>query len=310
MCGQSRRLIAVTGPTASGKSSLALKLAVELAGEIVNCDSMQMVRGMDVGTAKPSPEEQKVVPHHLFDRVDPDGYFSAGKYMEEARATCEEIASRGRVPIVVGGTGLYLRALLEGIFQGPGRSDRIRRRLERISSSRGRDCLHRLLSRRDPATAAKTSAADEIRVIRALEVYYQTGEPISQLHGGREPFSGFEVRKLGIEIPREDLYGRINARVKEMFRTGLVEEVERLLAEGFKPDCKGFEAIGYRQVIAFLEGQLTIEEAIELVAMETRRYAKRQMTWFRKEQGINWIRHPGESFEAFERALEMLGQAG
>lgn len=301
-------LLAIVGPTASGKSTLAVRLALRLKGEIVNCDSMQMVRGMNIGTAKPSPSERQSVPHHLFDRVNPDEYFSAGQYMDEAREVCLEIAGRGRIPIVVGGTGLYLKAFLEGVFTGPGRSEELRSRLGRIAERRGNACLFRILQKHDPRAAERIPVADLVRLVRALEVFFLTGQSITSWQPDREPLIGFQVLKLGIRIARENLYDRINRRVTAMFKEGLVEEVEGLLATGYSIDSKGFEAIGYRHVAAFLQGELTEQEAVEKTCQETRRYAKRQMTWFRKDPGIKWLEFPGESSECFAAALEHLGK--
>jgi len=300
-------LIAVLGPTASGKSSLAIGLALRLDGEIINCDAMQLVSRMDIGTAKPDKSERDLVPHHLFDRIEPDEFYSAGRYMTDSRRLIREIVARGRVPIVVGGTGLYLRALLEGVFEGPGRSDTIRKRLRKIGDRRGPEYLHCLLRRRDPETAERVPAADQIRVMRSLEVYYLSGTPISRWKPQRQPLSGFHPVKLGIRLSREVLYARINRRVARMFHGGLLDEVRRLTRDGYGPDTKGFEAIGYRSALACLRGQIGLEEAIEETARDTRRYAKRQMTWFRREPDVHWIQHPGEDPEALQEALRIVG---
>jgi tRNA dimethylallyltransferase len=300
----------VIGPTSSGKSSLAVNLALELGGEIVNCDAMQMYRRMEIGTAKPTAEQRSIVPHHLYDTIEPDGYYDAGRYMTEGRETCERIAARGRLPIVVGGTGLYLRALLDGLFSGPGRSEAVRRRLRQIGERKGPGYLHRLLLRRDPMAAARIRPGDAVRIVRALEVYFTTGRRISELQPRRQPLEGFLVVKVGLNLPRDQLYDRINRRVAWMFEAGLVAEVEKLLEEGYSPDSKGFEALGYRHAIAFLRGDLTREEVILLTSRDTRRYAKRQMTWFRKEKDIHWISQPGEEPEALREALRIFGARG
>jgi tRNA dimethylallyltransferase len=301
-----KKLLTIVGPTSSGKSSLAVFLALEQGGEIINCDSMQMYRRMEIGTAKPTPAQKSAVPHHLYDTVDPDEYYDAGRYMIEAREVCEAIAVKGRLPIVVGGTGLYFRALLEGLFAGPGRSEDVRMRLRRIGERKGLDYLYRLLKLRDPVAAARIQPGDAVRVVRALEIYFTTGRPISELQPERAPLEGFSVVKLGLIVPREQLYDRINRRVAGMFEAGLVEEVKKLLEEGYPPDSKGFEALGYRHVISFLHGALTLQQAVELTSRDTRRYAKRQMTWFRKEKGIHWIGLPGEAPEALHEALRVL----
>ncbi len=299
-------LLVIAGPTASGKTSLALHLAKQLPGEIVNCDSMQMVRGLEVGTAKPTREERSRAPHHLFDIVDPEEFYSAGRYMSEARSICREIAARARVPIVVGGTGLYLRALLEGIFLGPGRTEPLRKRLKQMATRWGSDKLHRVLSRFDPASAEGIQPRDQIRVVRALEVYFVSGRPLGSQRSRRQPLEGFRVVKLALNPPREELYTRINKRVELMFEGGLIEEVKTLLRQGVPSDCKGFEAIGYRQVIRCLEHEIECAEALDLTARDTRRYAKRQLTWFRREPDLHWIEAFGHQKLALEEAVALL----
>ncbi len=302
--------MAVVGPTASGKSALALRAAEILGGEIVNCDAIQLYRGLDVGTAKPSLEERKRLPHHLYDLIGPAEPYSAGRYMVDARCVCSQIADRGGIPFVVGGTGLYLRVLLEGIFRGPGRSEVIRERLNRIAERKGVEYLHALLSLKDPAAGQRIQARDQLRIVRALEIYFSTGSRISQLQVRQQPLKGLAVLKLGLNLPRDILYGRINRRVARMFDEGFTEEVERLLDEGYRDDCKAFEALGYRYVLRVLRGELSQLEAIELTCRDTRRYAKRQMTWFRKEPQIRWIDFPGESPQALEQLLALAESSG
>jgi len=302
--------VAVVGPTASGKSALALRAAEILGGEIVNCDAIQLYRGLDVGTAKPSLEERKRLPHHLYDLIGPAEPYSAGRYMVDARCVCSQIADRGGIPFVVGGTGLYLRVLLEGIFRGPGRSEVIRERLNRIAERKGVEYLHALLSLKDPAAGQRIQARDQLRIVRALEIYFSTGSRISQLQVRQQPLKGLAVLKLGLNLPRDILYGRINRRVARMFDEGFTEEVERLLDEGYRDDCKAFEALGYRYVLRVLRGELSQLEAIELTCRDTRRYAKRQMTWFRKEPQIRWIDFPGESPQALEQLLALAESSG
>ncbi len=305
-----RLLVAVVGPTATGKSVVALRAAEILGGEIVNCDAMQVYRGLDIGTAKPSLEDRKRVPHHLYDLIDPADFYSAGRYMVDARCACSTITGRGAIPFVVGGTGLYLRVLLEGIFQGPGRSQAIRERLDRIVEKKGVAYLHRLLARKDPAAGQRIQARDQRRIVRALEIYFSTGSRISQLQDRKQPLEGLAVLKLGLNLPREVLYGRINRRVARMFDEGLTEEVRRLLDEGCGDDCKAFEALGYRYVLSVLRGELSQPEAIELTCRDTRRYAKRQMTWFRKEPQVRWIDSPGESQQALDQLLRLVESTG
>ncbi len=303
---QKPRLIAILGPTASGKSSLALQAAPILGGEIVNCDALQLHRLLEIGTAKPSREQREQIPHHLYDILDPDQYFSAGSYMVRARKVCREIASRRRVPIVVGGTGLYCKALLEGIFEGPGRSDVTRDRLREVARKKGTEYLYGLLKKKDPEAGKRIESGDLIRIIRALEIYFTTGKRISDLQPQRVPLEGFAIRKIGLNLPRSILYDRINRRVAEMFGAGLIEETQELLASGYSSDCKGFEALGYRQAVAVLRGELTREIAIELTQRDTRRYAKRQMTWFKREPEVCWISDPGEDRLALEKLLQLV----
>lgn len=286
-------LLVILGPTASGKSSLALDIASRLGGEIVNCDSMQMVRHLDIATAKPTRAERARVPHHLFDIIEPDGYFSAGLYMQTARAVCLEITARGHLPIVVGGTGLYIRALLQGLFEGPGARPRLRRRLEGLADRVGNDRLHALLSKRDPAAAARIEVGDRRRIVRALEVQMSSGRRISDLQKRTQEFDKYRVIKVGLRMEREVLYDRINCRVEQMFEAGLIAEVDRLLKRGFSPAAKGFEALGYREAIAVLQEGQSLDDAIGLTQRDTRRYAKRQLTWFRKEPDVHWLEGPG-----------------
>ena len=306
MPDKGKLLVAIVGPTSSGKSRLAFRAAQALNGEIVNCDSMQMYRLLEIGTAKPTPEQKGEIPHHLYDLLDPDEYFSAGRYMVEARKVCQEISECGKTPFVVGGTGLYLQALLEGVFEGPGRSQDIRERLNRIGDRKGSDYLYRLLERRDPAAADRIQAGDKVRVLRSLEIYLLTGRPISQLQQQRDPLKNLSILKIGLSLPRPILYDKINRRVSEMFHSGLIEEVQQLLAKGYRPDCKGFEALGYRHAVAVLDGESSQEEAIEKTQIETRRYAKRQMTWFRREKKVHWIEGPGEDASPLESLLKLV----
>ena len=307
---RSQRLLAILGPTASGKSSLAVNVARQVGGEIVNCDALQMRRYLTIGTAKPSHQERAIVPHHLFDKINPDESYSAGAYMKDSREICREIAARGMIPIVVGGTGLYLRVLLEGIFEGPEKSGELRSRLKRISKIKGTSCLYKMLKRKDPEAAARIQPNNLTRVIRALEVAFVTGRRISELQKSRKALQGFRVLKVGINVPREDLYDRINCRVESMFQAGLLEEVEAVLGMGYPSSSKGFEALGYRYAMGILSGEMSRAQAIELTQRDTRRYAKRQLTWFRREEDVVWLTGPGEDPAATTRVVKLLEGMG
>lgn len=281
--------VGIVGPTASGKSALAGLLVGRFGAEIVSCDALQVYRGMDIGTAKPAPHERGAIPHHMIDICDPDEDFTAGDYQRRARRILYDIRQRGRLPLVVGGTGFYFRALIEGLFDGPGRSEEIRRRLRRIAGRKGAAWLHRRLARIDPEAAARIAPADTARTVRAYEIYLVSGRPMSWWQNqARDALQGFRWLKLGISWPRPQLYERIDARVEEMFAHGLVAEVHRLLGR-YPKDCHAFTAIGYRQVILHLEGRLTLEQAVRETQQASRRYAKRQLTWFRADGEIVWL---------------------
>lgn len=282
--------VVVLGPTATGKSALGLVLAEELGGEIVNADALQVYRGLDVGTAKPTAEERARVPHHLLDVADPAERFSAGEFARQARGVIADIGSRGRRAIVVGGSGLYLRALLEGISPIPPGDREVRRRLRRRLEEQGLAALHEELARRDPATAARLPAGDRQRILRALEVVEASGTPLSEWIA-RRPYGAERLPavRLGLTLPRALLYDAIERRVARMVERGWVEEVERLLSGGFSPSAPAFQAIGYRQIARHVAGEWSLERALEETVRATRRYAKRQLTWFRKEPDILWL---------------------
>src|SRR3989442_10291972 len=303
-------LIAIVGATASGKSELALFLAEQLSGEIVNYDSVQIFRYLNIGAAKPTPEEQQRVPHHMIDVREPTEVFTAGDYQHEARAVIEDIRSRSKLPILVGGTGLYLRALTEGLFNGPARSSYWRNRLEMIGERKGRGHLHNLLMKLDPTAASRIAERDKPKIIRALEVRLETGKALSEHleEQPRQPLTGFTVRFIGLNPPREELYSRINDRVRRMFDNGLIQEVRQLPAKGIPPSAKPFEAIGYRHVIADLDSYIPDEETIRIIQRDTRRYAKRQMTWFRKQPDVTWFDGPGDSNEIKNKVYQFLQQ--
>ena len=282
-------LIVIVGPTASGKSALALRLAREHSGEIVSCDSLQVYRGLDIGSAKATAAERREVPHHLVDVVDPSEPFSAADYGRLGRQALADIAERGRLPIVAGGTGLYLRALLEGLFEGPSRDERLRRRLEGLAERFGAVRLHRVLRRADPVAAARIPAQDRVRVVRALEVLRATGRPISAHHAlGAESLAGFDVMTVGLGPERDRLRQRVESRTAEMFARGLLDEVRGLLARGYGPELRPLRAIGYRQAVAVVREEMDPESARRDIVTETMRYAKRQMTWFRHQSSPVW----------------------
>ncbi|HYL34546.1 MAG TPA: tRNA (adenosine(37)-N6)-dimethylallyltransferase MiaA [Bryobacteraceae bacterium] len=299
----------VLGPTGSGKSELGLRVARELGGEIVNCDSLQLYRGLDIGTAKVPETERQGVPHHLIDVIEPAQLFTAGEYARAARGVLCEIAVRGRTPVLVGGTGFYLRALLEGLSEGPQRDTALRDRLQRRENRRP-GSLHRILARLDPESASRIHPNDKNKTLRALEVRLLEGGPMSALFArGRAALAGFRPIRLGLDPPRELLYRRLDERTARMFERGLIEEVRGLLAAGVPPDAKPFESLGYRQALAVLQGRLTLPEAIASTQTETRRYAKRQMTWFRKEPHTHWLHGFGDTAPVLAEALEIIHAA-
>jgi tRNA dimethylallyltransferase len=299
----------VLGPTGSGKSDLAIRIALAVAGEVVNCDSLQVYRGFDIGTAKVPLNERRGVPHHLIDIVEPTGLFTAGDYARVAGAVLRDIAGQGRIPVVVGGTGFYLRGLLDGLSPGPTRNDDLRAEL--LSRARKRPgSLHRILKRLDPASAARIHPNDQNKIMRALEVRLLEGQPLSSLfERGRAPLSGFRPIKLGLSPPREMLFARLNTRTRGLFDHGLVDEVRRLLSAGVPLGSKPFESLGYKQALQVVQGQLTEFQAVESTQQETRRYAKRQITWFRKEQGVHWIEGFGDDPRVQAEALAIVERA-
>ncbi len=282
------RLVGIVGPTASGKSALALTLAQETQGEIVSCDSLQVYRGMDVGSAKPDESERSLVPHHLIDVAEPQELFSAAEYARLARRAIAEIAGRARLPILAGGSGLYLRALLEGLFPGPARDDALRTRLDSIARRKGREYLHRLLARVDPDAARSIRVRDQVRVIRALEVFVLTRQPLSGQQGrGQEPLRGYEILLVGLAPSRPELAERVERRTDAMLAGGLIEETRALLERGLG-GARPLQAIGYRQAAAVIQGRLTVQAARAEIIRDTMRYAKRQMTWFRHQAQVAW----------------------
>ena len=294
------------GPTGSGKSELAIEIALALNGEIVNCDSLQLYRRFDIGTAKVAAAAMRGVPHHLIDAMEPGELFTAGDYAKRARAILADIQQRRRIPVVVGGTGFYLRALLEGLFQGPSRDPALRNRLEH-REARKTGSLHRMLTRLDPEAAARIHSNDRNKLIRALEVRLLKGQAISQLFtAGRDPLTGFRPVKIGLNPPRTPLYERLDARAARMFQGGLIEEVRNILQSGVPREAKPFESLGYKQALQFIDGRATLEAALESTQLETRRYSKRQLTWFRKERDVHWIAGFGDDPAVRSEALAIV----
>ena len=295
--------VLLLGPTDSGKTALSLELARRFGGEIVSCDSVAVYRGMDLGTAKPTAEERERLPHHLIDVADPDQPFTAGEYSRQARTALREIAARGRLPIVTGGTGLYLRALTEGLFAGPERQQDLRLRLKRSRERHGEAWLHRLLVRLDPVSAARIHSNDAAKLIRAIEVCLTARKPLSEVMA-RDPLTGFRLLRIGLNPPRQALYDRLNRRCAEMFAAGIVEETRALL-ERYGP-VKALDSLGYHQGLAVLAGTLSVEAAVAAAQQGNRNYAKRQMTWFRREPKVNWIAGFGDEPETLRAAMELV----
>jgi len=297
--------VLLLGPTGSGKTALSLALGERFGGEIVSCDSVAVYRGMDLGTAKPTRDERARLPHHLIDVADPDKPFTAGEYSRLARAALREIAERARLPIVTGGTGLYLRALTDGLFAGPSRQDDLRARLNQSHTKHGKDHLHRLLARLDPATAARIHANDTPKLIRAIEVCLAARKPMSEVMG-RDPLTGFRLLRIGLNPHRQQLYNRLNRRAASMFAAGLVDETRSLL-DRYGP-LKALDSLGYRQAMAVIGGMLTLEAAIEAAQQGHRNYAKRQLTWFRREPDVHWITGFGDDAATERVAGELVTQ--
>jgi tRNA dimethylallyltransferase len=299
-------LVVILGPTASGKTALALALAEKFFGEVVNCDSVAMYREFDIGTAKPSAAERARVPHHLFDCVDPSDPLAAGEYARRAREVLAQVQLRRHLPIVVGGTGLYLRALLEGLFAGPQRSEELRERLREKAAKCGSGYLHRILQRLDPAAAEKIHSNDQPKLIRAIEVCLSSRQPMSELwKQGREPLKGFRILRLGLDPDRAALYDRINQRAWEMFESGLIEETKRLLQK-YGGTARALDSLGYKQAAEFLRGELTRDQALRSAQQAHRNYAKRQMTWFRREPAARWLKGFGDDPKVEREALALV----
>lgn len=305
-------LVVLLGPTASGKTALSLILAEQFGGEIVSCDSVAVYRDFEIGTAKPSGAERARVPHHCIDIASPERDYSAGDYQRDGRAAIAAITARGHLPIVTGGTGLYLRALLEGLFAGPQRSDPLRERLRRSATRHDADWLSKLLRRLDANASSRIHANDTPKLIRAIEVSLEARRPITETWTeGAEPLTGYRILRIGLAPERTALYRRIDARAVEMFDRGLVAETERLMtkygAGGRLPHI--FDALGYRQARQYLAGELSEAQAIESAQRGHRNYAKRQFTWFRREPEVSWLAGFGDEPEIQQAAVAAVSKA-
>jgi tRNA dimethylallyltransferase len=303
------RVIVICGPTAAGKTAAGIEVARAIGGEIVSADSMQVYRCMDIGTAKPTAAEQAAVRHHVIDVVDPDEPFDAAAYLSLGRQALGELMRAGKTPVVVGGTGLYIKALLYGLFRSDARDPAVRARLRAEAQDRGAAALHARLAQSDPQTAARLHPNDTVRILRALEVFEVTGRPISALQREhRFKDAPFRALKIGLSLDREALYRRIDQRVESMLAAGLEDEVRSLLARGYGPQLKPMQSIGYSHLAAFIAGRLSHAECIRTLQRDTRRFAKRQLTWFRADSEIVWI-SPDRVRELIQRSSEFLSRA-
>jgi tRNA dimethylallyltransferase len=302
-------LVALVGPTATGKSALGLTLAETLGGEILACDSTAVYRGIDIGTDKVPAAEQRGIPHHLVDLVGPDEVFSAARYAREAAELARAVCARGRVPILVGGTGFYYRALIRGIFPGPSRDETLRARLNRVADRRGVEALHRWLGRVDAASARRIQPRDRMRLVRALEVYLLTGRPLSaHFSDTASPIADFDVLTIGLTMPRDDLRPRVARRVDQQFAAGVVDEVRRLLDDGLPASAHALSGLVYRQVMELLAGIRNEADTRDLIVQENMRYARRQAIWFRSEPVTHWINGPGEERGAIAEAGDLASR--
>jgi len=308
--GASRPLVAVVGPTGSGKTDLALSIAEVFDGELVGCDSLQIYRYLDIGTARTPLAERRGMPHHMMDLVDPDRIYTAGDYARDARAVLAGISGREKLPVVAGGTGFYLRALLEGLFAGPQRDEALRARLTAIEKARA-GFLHRLLRRLDKPAASRIHPNDLPKLIRAIEVCLLRRRPMSaQFEDGRNRLSGYRVLKIGLAPPRAELCRRLDRRLADMFARGLIDEVRGILARGFSRNVKPMESIGYKEALAVVEGRIEPDQALAAAQLATRQYAKRQMTWFRREKDVVWLDGFGDDLAVRNAAFHLVRSFG
>lgn len=304
------RLVAIVGPTATGKSALGIAVAERFGGEVVSCDSTAVYRGFDIGTDKVPVAARRGIPHHMIDFVEPTEEYSAARYAREAARVIRDITARGRLPILVGGTGFYFRALTRGLFEGPGRDDGLRRRLDGIAARRGPECLHRWLAAVDPPSAARIQVRDVKRLVRALEVWIVTGRPLTEHFAGTtSPIADYEVIAFALRIPAELTAARVARRVDAQFAAGLLDELRGLLGRGVPEAALPFTGLVYKQALEHLHGIRGERETRELIVRENRRYSRRQLIWFRKEPGLRWIDAPGERADTIARVVSELERA-
>ena len=305
------RVLAVLGPTASGKSALGLALAERFGGEIINCDSTAVYRGFDIGTDKPPVESRRGIPHHLIDIAEPTEVYTAAQFAHDAATVIRQIHERGRLPILVGGSGFYYRALTRGLFPGPGADDMLRTRLDRVADRRGVERLHRMLKRADPESAARIMPRDRKRIVRALEVYFTTGRPLTaHFSETASLIADCEVIAVALRLPAEMTADRVARRVDAQFARGIVDEVRTLLASGVPLTARSFGGLVYRQVIEMLRDVRDEPATRALITQENRRYARRQLIWFRKEPNLRWFDGPGERAETLTRVQDALAVRG
>ena len=301
-------LVLLVGPTASGKTSLALRLAEQFNGEIISCDSVAVYREMEIGTAKPTHEERALVRHHMIDVAWPNEAVTAGDYSRQAREALQGITERGHLAIVAGGTGLYLRAMIDGLFPAPAQQPGRRERLRKLAADRGSGYLHRLLDRLDPAAGTAIHSNDVPKVVRAIEVSLAAKQPLTQQwQKGRDALTGYRILRLGLNPPRQRLYERINQRAAAMFDRGLIEETERLVGR-YGESCRPLTSLGYAEAVAVLRGELTREQAVAQAQQGHRNYAKRQLTWFRREPDMHWLEGCGGDEDIIERAVRLVAE--
>lgn len=307
MVGLTPKLLAIVGPTATGKSALGIALAERFDGEIVSCDSTAVYRGFDIGTDKVPPREQRNIPHHMVDVVEPMEEYSAARYARDASAAIRDITSRGKLPVLVGGTGLYYRALTRGMFAGPSRDQPLRRRLERVAARRGAVALHRWLARVDASSAERIQVPDVKRVVRALEVWILTGRPLTEHFAATtSPLADYEIASVALRIPEEETVARVARRVAAQFEGGLLDEIRGILARGVPESALPFTGLVYRQALEYLHGARSEAETRELIVRENRKYSRRQLIWFRKEPNLRWIHAAGERADTIDEVARLL----